>query len=289
MEELMLNHSISRRAFLGAAGVASALPVTRLLAQYDSFATGVAGLDFPIVDYHVHVEGATTVEHVMELARRRGVKVGIAEHGGTFEGAKTDEDLLKFLKRWEKQPVYRGMQGDGLTWPKMFSKEVLAKLDYILADALIMPQPDGKLVEIWTPAAYITDEEEWMERYVAYNLRVMNEQPMDILANSTFLPDDIVHNYSVLWTRERMEKVIETARKHSIAIEISGLYKIPSRKFILKAKSAGIKFSFGSNTHGEEVGMVGYGIQMAHECGLTARNMFTPVPYDQKPIIRRGA
>jgi histidinol phosphatase-like PHP family hydrolase len=288
----MLNHSISRRMFLGAAGVASTLPFTRLLAQHEQTA-GEEGkdLDFPIVDYHVHVEGATTVEHVLALAHARGVKVGIAEHGGTFEGAKTDEDLLKFLKRWEKYPVYRGMQGDGLTWPKMFSKEVLAKLDYILADAMIMPQPDGKVVLIWTPAAYITDdkEEEWMERYVAHNLRVMNEQPIDILANATYLPDDIVHNYSVLWTDERMEKVIETARKYSIAIEISGLYKIPSRKFILKAKSAGVKFSFGSNTHGEEVGMVGYGVQMAHECGLTAKNMFTPVPYDQKPVIRRGA
>jgi histidinol phosphatase-like PHP family hydrolase len=152
-----------------------------------------------------------------------------------------------------------------------------------------MPQPDGKLVELWTPAARIDDEEEWMDRYVAYNLQVMNEQPIDILASATYLPDDIVHNYSVLWTGERMEKVIETARKHSIALEISGLYKIPSRKFIRKAKSAGIKFSFGSNTHGEEVGILGYSIQMAHECGLSAKNIFTPVPYDQKPVIRRAA
>jgi histidinol phosphatase-like PHP family hydrolase len=98
-----------------------------------------------------------------------------------------------------------------------------------------------------------------------------------------------VHNYSVLWTGERMEQVIETARRHTIAIEISGLYKVPSKKFILKAKAAGLKFSFGSNTHGEEVGEVGYGIQMARECELTAKNMFTPPPYDLKPIIRRGA
>jgi histidinol phosphatase-like PHP family hydrolase len=282
----MSNHPTSRRKFLGATAALASLPLTRLMAQHG--APAASGLDFPIVDYHVHVEGATSVEHVLALAHARGVKVGIAEHGGTAQGAKTDADLLAFLKRWEGQPVYRGMQGDGLTWPKMFSKEVLAKLDYILSDALIMPQPDGKLIEIWTPAANITDEQDFMERYVAYNLRVMNEQPMDILANATFLPDDIVHNYSVLWTDERMEKVIETARQHTIAIEISGLYKIPSRKFILKAKSAGIKFSFGSNTHGEEVGMVGYGIQMAHECGLTAKNIFTPAPYEQKAVVRRG-
>jgi histidinol phosphatase-like PHP family hydrolase len=128
-----------------------------------------------------------------------------------------------------------------------------------------------------------------MERYVAFNLQVMNVEPIDILANATFLPHDIAHDYGTLWTDERMEKVIETAHKHAIAIEISGLYKIPSKKFILRAKAAGIKFSFGSNTHGEDAGKVEYGIQMAKQCGLTARNMFTPPPYDQKPIIRRGA
>jgi histidinol phosphatase-like PHP family hydrolase len=157
-----------------------------------------------------------------------------------------------------------------------------------ISDALIFPDKDGRLVELWTPAAVINDAEDFMERYAAFNLKVMDVEPSDILANATFLPDDIVHDYSILWTEERMEKVIETARRHTIAIEISGLYKIPSRKFILKAKAAGIKFSFGSNTHGEEVGNVGYGIQMARECGLTAQNMFTPPPYDLKPIIRRG-
>lgn len=56
-----------------------------------------------------------------------------------------------------------------------------------------------------------------------------------------------------------------------------------------QAMAAGIKFSFGSNTHGEDVGRVEYGVQMAKECGLTAKNMFAPPPHDQKPIIRRGA
>ncbi len=279
----MLTHTISRRTFLGI----SALPLTRLLAEQRPAAA--TGLDFPIVDYHVHVEGSATIEHVLELARERGVKAGIAEHGGVGEGMKTDEDIRQYLARWAGKPVYRGMQGGGLTWSKMFSKEMIAQLDYVLSDALVFPEKDGRLLELWTPAAVITDAQDFMDRYVAFNLQVMNVEPIDILANATFLPDDIVHDYGTLWTEERMEKVIETARKHTIASEISGLYKIPSKKFILKAKAAGIRFSFGSNTHGEDVGKVEYGIQMAQECGLTAKNMFTPPPYDLKPIIRRGA
>jgi histidinol phosphatase-like PHP family hydrolase len=201
---------------------------------------------------------------------------------------KNDEDLRKFLASLDGKPVYRGMQGDGMAWPKMFSKEMLAQLDYILSDAMELPQKDGSVLKLWTPAAVINDEQEFMERYLAHHLEVMAE-PIDILAHATFLPDDILHNYSVLWTDERMEKVIEAARKNIIAIEICGEYKVPSRKFIRKAKAAGLKFSFGSNTHGEEVGRVGYGIQMANECGLTSKNMFTPAPHDLKPVIRRGA
>jgi histidinol phosphatase-like PHP family hydrolase len=283
----MFRQSFSRRTFLGVTSALSTLSFTHLLAGQPQAAA--TGLDFPIVDFHVHVEGATTIEHVLQLARERGMKAGIAEHGGVGEGMKTDEDMRKYLARWAGKPVYRGMQGGGLTWSKMFSKEVIAQLDYVLSDALEFPDKDGRIVRLWTPAALITDEQDFMDRYVAFNLQVMNEEPIDILANATFLPDDIVHDYSTLWSDERMEKVIETAHKHSIAIEISGLYKIPSKKFILKAKAAGIKFSFGSNTHGEEVGMVGYGIQMAKECGLTSTNMFTPPPHDLKPIIRRGA
>jgi len=282
----MSTHSISRRAFLGAAGAVSAIPFTRMLAGQTQPA--VTELDFPIVDFHVHVEGAAAIDHVLQLARERGVKVGIAGHGGSGEGMKNDEDLRRFLASLEGRPVYRGMQGDGMAWPKMFSGEMIAKLDYVLSDAMELPQKDGSVLKLWTPAAVINDEQEFMERYLAHHLEVMGE-PIDILAHATFLPDDILHNYSVLWTDERMEKVIETARKNIIAIEICGEYKVPSRKFIRKAKTAGLKFSFGSNTHGEEVGRVGYGIQMAKECGLTSANMFTPAPHDLKPIIRRGA
>lgn len=276
---------LSRRAFLGTTAAALAASTsTRLLAQ----AGESASLGFPIVDFHVHVEGKMTVERVLALARERGVKVGVAEHGGVGEGMKTDEDMRQYLARWAGKPVFRGMQGGGLTWSKMFSKEMIAKLDYVLSDALIFPEKDGRMVELWTPAAVITDAQDFMERYVGWNLRVMNEEPIDILANATFLPAAIVRDYDKLWTDERMEKVIETARRHGIAIEISGLYKIPSKKFVMKARAAGVKFSFGSNTHGEDVGRVEYSIHLAKDCGFTAKNMFTPPPYHQKPIIRRG-
>ena len=38
--------------------------------------------------------------------------------------------------------------------------------------------------ELWTPAAVV--EQDFMERYVVFNLQVMNVEPIDILANATF-------------------------------------------------------------------------------------------------------
>jgi hypothetical protein len=76
---------------------------------------------------------------------------------------------------------------------------------------------------------------------------------------------------------------METVRHHTIAIEISGLYKIPSRKFILKGKAAGIKFSFGSNTHGEDVGMV----PKAMECGGSTPPWCSPAAYFERAASSR--
>ncbi|HXX24453.1 MAG TPA: hypothetical protein VEO19_15005 [Terriglobia bacterium] len=81
-------YPISRRTFFGMTGAIAAFESLRVLGQEPPFTR--TGLDFPIVDFHVHVEGSTTVEHVLQLARQRGVKIGIAEHGGVGEGMKTD-------------------------------------------------------------------------------------------------------------------------------------------------------------------------------------------------------
>ena len=39
-------------------------------------------LDFPLMDFHVHLDGIT-IEKVLELSRERGVMRGIVEHAGT--------------------------------------------------------------------------------------------------------------------------------------------------------------------------------------------------------------
>jgi histidinol phosphatase-like PHP family hydrolase len=122
-----------------------------------------------------------------------------------------------------------------------------------------------------------------MEMYVKRIQGVMRE-PIDIYANATFLPDQIAPEYDVLWTQERMKKVIDAAVANDVAIEINNRYKIPNATFIKMAKAAGAKFSFGTNNAGAELGRLEYPIQMVKQCGLVWQDIFVPKPAGQKPI-----
>lgn len=126
-----------------------------------------------------------------------------------------------------------------------------------------------------------------MERYVEFNVRVISDEPIDIFANPTFLPAVFAAQYDTLWTKARMAKVIDAAVANHVAIEINSLYKLPSLAFLRLAKQAGGRFSFGSNSHDDSVGKLDYSVEMAKELGLTSKEMFSPAPADQKPILWR--
>jgi histidinol phosphatase-like PHP family hydrolase len=111
---------------------------------------------------------------------------------------------------------------------------------------------------------------------------------MDIYVNPTFLPDVMASGYDRFWTAERMQKVIDAAVKHDVAIEINNRYRIPSAKFIRAAKAAGAKFSFGTNNTDRNLGRLEYPLDMVRECGLTWSDIFVPKPDGEKPVQKRG-
>ena len=123
-----------------------------------------------------------------------------------------------------------------------------------------------------------------MERYVAFHLRVISKEPIDILANPTYLPEAIAADYETLWTPERMKRIIRAALDNNVALEIDSLLKGTKLPFLKVARRMGARFSFGSNTRGKEVGDITYGLEMAKELGLKRKDMFEPAPYGKKPI-----
>ncbi|MBS1825893.1 MAG: hypothetical protein JST93_11275 [Acidobacteria bacterium] len=249
----------------------------------------LAAEDTPRVDYHAHPESGMTVEIALEISRQRRVKLGLVEHAGVKESPvshrlSTDDELRGWIKQLKGKPVYCGIQAEGMDWHRRFSKPVIAQLDYVLGDALTMPY-NGKLVKLWTAEFSTTNPQDFMDRYVDYHVEVMAKQPLDILANPTFLPAALQPDAARLWTEKRMRRIVEAAKKYGIAIEINTRYQVPSMAFLQMAKSEGLQFSFGSNAHtADAIGEIAWCLDVWKKLSLPASRFFRPAPAGKKPI-----
>lgn len=284
-----MKNQTSRRDFVKGAALAGVAIISGSTADPMQ-----AGASLPLVDYHVHLDSVVTLEKALERSKALGVKFGIVEHAGTkanpYPGLlSTDQDLRQYLEKLSGKPVLKGIQAEGVDWMTCFSKELVIQLDYVLTDALTFPEKNGERVRLWNPSVRIEDKQDFMDRYVAFHVEIMAKQPIDILANPTFLPSSIEKDYDTLWTSERMKKIIDAAVKYRVAIEINSRYSLPRIAFLRLAKKAGAKFSFGSNIHGLDVGKLDYCIQMAKELGLQDGDLFVPAPRGKKPIEVRKA
>ena len=244
-------------------------------------------IDFPLVDYHVHLKGGLTLDEAIEISKKNGVKFGIAQNCGLGFPVTDDEGARRFIKELRDKPVYVGMQAEGREWLKLFSKETIAEFDYVLTDALTFTDNNGRRTRLWMKdEVHIDDKQAFMDMYVDKIVSIISNEPIDIFANATFLPDVIAAEYDTLWTKERAGKVIDAAVKNKVAIEINARYHIPSPAFIRQAKKAGAKFSLGTNNGDKELGNLEYCRRMIKECGLKEKDFFTPKPPGQKPVQR---
>ncbi|HPA17929.1 MAG TPA: hypothetical protein PLU30_09280 [Verrucomicrobiae bacterium] len=290
----MINHgaspapAIRRRDFLCgtlAATAATVLPGRAAAAETPSLSLP----DSAPIDFHVHLD-KSTIDAVLPLSRERGVKFGIVEHAGTRENVypvvlSNDAELRAYIAMLGDRPVYKGVQAEYDDWFGCFSREALAQLDFILTDAMTMPGPDGKREKLWEKGAHIGEPQAFMDRYVDWHVHLLQTCPIDIFANITWLPQDLLPNYDALWTPARMRKVIDAAVTHGAAIEISAKLQLPRMPFLEMAKASGAKFTFGSNGRYPDMGKIEYSLATAKQLGLAASDMFRPVPGNK--AIRR--
>jgi hypothetical protein len=251
---------------------------------FNGFRNGYQLADLPRMDLHVHLNyeaqslgnaAAAAYKNASLRSKAMGVTFGIAEEFGTNSIKTNDSLLLDRLALAKKNSLYLALQVSRRDWTQIFSKQTLSQVDYIIADAMIFPNKDGKVVYIWVAGMPLGEPKEFMEIYTAHNLKVLAE-PINIWANPTYLPETLISRYDELWTDARMKKLIDAAVKNNVAIEINSTFKIPNAKFIKMAKAAGAHFSFGSNTHGSGAGDITWSVNMAKECGLTKADMFMP-------------
>jgi histidinol phosphatase-like PHP family hydrolase len=231
---------------------------------------------FPVADYHVHLGPTLSIDQALQLGKERGVQIGIVEHPGPDYPIKTDADLQKYIDNLRQYPVRIGLQPVYAGWSTAFSKNLLDQLDYILMDALTLPNSDGTWLAIWQIDTHVDDAEEFMKRYMQFIEQIMTTEPIDIFAWPTFLPVPIARQYSQLWTSQRRQRIIDLAKARKLAIEINEVAHVPDDTFIRLAKRANLKFTFGTDSRNQNATHFYYCYQMAQKCGLTEADMFVP-------------
>ena len=204
-----------------------------------------------LTDWHIHIRGGMTPELAAMREADCGIRSSAMENHGREWEIYDNRKLRSFAEKARAVSVNghrlpAGIQVNDRDWFLQIDAETRACFDYILADTMIMGKlPSGRDNRLWLDQS-IQDVPSWMAAYVEHTLRILGE-PITILANPTYLPNEIAEGYDELWTDERMKAVIGKAIDRGIALEIQAGSPFPRPKFLRLAKTMGAKFSFGTN------------------------------------------
>lgn len=270
---------MDRKTFLRTSGLLFAgMAASRL----DAFgARTTTEKDFPLMDLHVHRSEELPIEKIVAKSKELNMQVGVMENIAPW-GITNDQQLSAYIEAIKPYPVYIGLQPMSPGWSENLSPELIAQADYIVMDPQIVENGNGygETIYLWEYNAYIDDPERFMEQNMRHYLDILTgDEPLDVFACPLFLPCCIQREYDKLWTSKRLETIIEAAKARDIAIEINDTAHVPHEAFILKAKQAGLKFTFGSDCRNHYFGRLDYCKRMAHRCGLSEKDFFIPRKY----------
>jgi len=252
---------------------------------------GVRG--YPMLDLHVHLREGLTLEQALAKSRRDGLMYGIAQNCGLGQPVTDDEGARRFAASLHRLPVFIGMQAEGREWVQMFSRQTVALFDYVFTDAMTWTDNRGRRMRLWIPSEVgtISNPQEFMDTLVERTVGILEREPIDILVNPTYLPDQLAADYERLWTDERRRRVASVAAREGVAVEINDRYKLPSPSFIRLMKELGCKFTLGTNNSGPgDLGRSEYGLRMIEELKLTPQDFWVPLaPGSSKAVERKGS
>ena len=238
--------------------------------------------NFPVIDYHVHLKGGLTKEMAHAMSMNYGINYGVAPNageGGVGRMLANDQEVYEYYDEVQPLPFICGVQGEGRKWTSTFSQNALGIFDYLFTDAMTIMDHKNRNSRIYRKEEVHYDgvsKEQYMEQIVDQTVKILTNEPADIFANPTYIPEDMQADYDKYWTDERINRVLDVMQKHQIALEINPRYMIPSLKIIRMAKERGMKFVFGTNNVDTNFGKLEYCIQAIEECGITANDLWFP-------------
>jgi histidinol phosphatase-like PHP family hydrolase len=234
---------------------------------------------FPVTDLHIHLKGDFKIEDAVAKSAAEGIPYGIAINCGYKFPVHQDSQVDSVIATLSGYPqFFIAMQAEGREWVNLFSKESIGKFDYVFTDGMTFTDEKGRRNRIWIKEeTWIDDEQQFMDYLVKTIVKILNEEPINIYVNPTFLPEQMAPRYDEFWTDMRMEKVVKALKDNNIALEINNRYKIPSYNFLKMAKEAGVKFTVGTNNANSNFSGALYARDMIKKLRLTREDFYQPV------------
>ncbi len=241
-------------------------------------------------DLHVHTtmsDGSVELSEVVDIARERGVIVGISDHVSGRNPAyfvSDRERLSRYLDAIESVPVLRAAE---LCWCDPFSSSLVAeeieRFDYLIGSNHGFRLPDGSIGSPWwkeLPGEWARDPDRLMELMVEDICELIGAMPIALVAHPTLTPpalyalDPSVERW---WTPDREDRVIEAAVRAGVALEISNRYRLPHDGFLTKALQAGATFTLGSDGHDRnQIAALDWALETARRIGIGQDSMYLP-------------
>lgn len=243
-----------------------------------------------IYDLHTHStfsDGDATVEYLANKASEKGYALGVSDHiyCGTLD---TEEQMKIYFDTLDRYDVFKGVEAN-IGTDFALPDSLMSRLDYCIASVHSVSDRDGKLLRLskyfgWRCGH--SDDYVWKsnrsdsEFLLEESLRQINEsfstQRVDILGHCTVTPfytDLDGTQFQIDFENE----LLSLCKKYNVALEISGLWKEPSLRVIMKAKENGLKFSFGSDCHWlSEVCDLEYVHEMIEKAHIEDKDLFIP-------------
>lgn len=249
--------------------------------------------NFPVIDYHVHLKGNLTKEMAHAMSMNYGINYGVAPNageGGVGRMLSNDKEVYEYFDEVKNLPFLCGVQGEGRKWTRDFSQKALGIFDYLFTDAMTIIDHKGRNSRIYRAEEVHYDgitKEQYMDHLVDQTVKILTNEPADIFANPTYVPEDMNPDYDKYWTAKRVDRVLDVLQKYNIALEINARYRIPSLDIIRKAKERGIKFTFGTNNVDADFGRLEYCVEAIEKCGLTPEDIWFPSMSirSQRPVV----
>jgi hypothetical protein len=245
-----------------------------------------------MVDYHVHLHEGLDVPGLLERSRRDGLTYGLSVNAGRQSRARTDRELIAFAEAAAGLTSFTGLQAEGGDWTRLFTPDTCARFDYVFNDGLIWTDDQGRWTRLYRAdetAGLLRDPEAFMDEYVRRLADMIANQPIDLWAIPTWLPPSLEPRRAQLWTAPRVQRLIDLAARHQVAIEISDRYQIPDAAFLRQAKQAGVKLAMGTgNSSAQDLRRSEYGLRMIEECQLAWSDIFVPGAFQPIAMQRRA-